>query len=89
LNHRLRKLICSLKFRSLEHSFSMAEEKSRSSLGPGNKVDVVPSSDRSHPDIVSHSLRHVTWHCQRVPRIFLDLLRGIIRSYHYQKESFT
>jgi hypothetical protein len=37
-------------------------------------MDVVRFSGRSRPDIVSLSLRHVAWHCQRVPSIFVNLL---------------
>jgi hypothetical protein len=76
LNHRLKKLICSLKFSSLEQSFYMAKEKKgRSVLGLGSKVDVAHSSDCSHRNLISFFLQHVACHYQRAPPIFVDLLR--------------
>jgi hypothetical protein len=74
LNHRLKNLFCSLRFCSLGIRFTWPKRKTRSALGPGSKVDVVRSSGRFRPDIVSISLRCMAWHCQHVTLIFVDLL---------------
>jgi hypothetical protein len=50
-------------------------DKTHSALDSGTRAYAVRCSGRSRPDIVSLSLQRVASHCQRVPPIFVDLLR--------------